>query len=215
MCRALYGRVDWNITFSPYPQKYVCRALYGRVDWNFPLALQPPQSVPSRSLRARGLKRSNHKPSFPPSKVALFTGAWIETNNPYYFRSQLLCRALYGRVDWNSSDCMSQKPTESRALYGRVDWNTINNTDYLRVGCRALYGRVDWNILLNTSENRIIKSRSLRARGLKQCSWRVWRGNYCVALFTGAWIETSIYILFFNKILCRALYGRVDWNAYK
>ena len=54
------------------------------------------------------------------------------------------------------------------------------------------------------------ESRSLRARGLKQSLLVSYRFGSCVALFTGAWIETLCCVCYGLYQLCRALYGRVD-----
>ena len=53
----------------------------------------------SRSLRARGLKPQHPRLWHSPPLVALFTGAWIETNLPRQTFLPSVRRALYGRVD--------------------------------------------------------------------------------------------------------------------
>ena len=53
----------------------------------------------SRSLRARGLKRDFLDSVESITKVALFTGAWIETRAGIKHIKWLMGRALYGRVD--------------------------------------------------------------------------------------------------------------------
>ena len=147
----------------------------------------------SRSLRARGLKCLL-------PRQAIF---WAPR------------RALYGRVDWNfieNLNHLNYKESRSlrarglksitfvlykmliggRALYGRVDWNPSFLICSVTSYGRALYGRVDWNnshvALLLT----VIKSRSLRARGLKSIHHPYHTNKNHVALFTGAWIEMII-----------------------
>jgi len=55
-----------------------------------------------------------------------------------------------------------------------------------------------------------LRSRSLRARGLKYKLYRVSDRGDEVALFTGAWIEMGNTLKLISGNKGRALYGRVD-----
>jgi len=62
-----------------------CRALYGRVDWNVTYIIVAVKTFMSRSLRARGLKLAYIIDQYYVINVALFTGAWIEIIFNYIF----------------------------------------------------------------------------------------------------------------------------------
>ena len=79
--RALYGRVDWNWSGYQVRKKHRSRALYGRVDWNGRQVNCLLTRQLSRSLRARGLKQAKWERERLICQVALFTGAWIETES--------------------------------------------------------------------------------------------------------------------------------------
>ena len=75
----------------------------------------------SRSLRARGLKLVNNIVNLSCFCVALFTGAWIETNYRIVQKKNRWVALFTGAwIETQSSRRLYEKD-ESRALYGRVD----------------------------------------------------------------------------------------------
>ena len=146
MCRAPYGRVDWNIKHHFVYLCVISRAPYGRVDWNIII----------------------YRPTVYRDTVAPHTGAWIEIIVSVAINVKILCRAPYGRVDWNNLIIKLFYFHNSRAPYGRVDWNVdfllschnitssrpirarglkffLEWSFVLSLFGRAPYGRVDWN----------------------------------------------------------------------
>ena len=118
--------------------------------------------------------------------VASFTGAWIETYTESGCKI-LLCRILYGCVDWNIVHGLDRDVDIGRILYGCVDWNmpkwpcAINlisvasftgawiETQIIpkwkkRQPGRILYGCVDWNSIALASACSITPSHPLRMR---------------------------------------------------
>ena len=106
----------------------------------------------SRSLRARGLKPISFSKVPTGNKVALFTGAWIETNCKFCGFNYLI---------------------KSRSLRAR-----------------------GLKLKKSGTKHKAPMSRSLRARGLKRAFYFLQALCKIVALFTGAWIETKIWSTF-------------------
>ncbi len=76
---------------------------------------------------------------------------------------------------------------------------------------RSLHESVDWNTQGLASTQTYIMSLSSRERGLKH-DIELDELELIVALFTRAWIETTVLTCKFACLIGRSLHESVDWN---
>ena len=99
--------------------------------------------------------------------VTSYAGVWIEILVPGYYKIEIQCHALCGRVDWN---CIINKVFTSSL-------------------CHALCGRVDWNINCFNLFFVVFMSRPMRACGLKSADFGLHLVHNRVTPYAGVWIE--------------------------
>ena len=151
------------------------------------------KNEPSKSLLIweRGLKLCRPERSSAMFEVAPYMGAWIEIWSLRMYKCVLLCRSLYGSVDWNPCGSVLINLIFGRSLYGSVDWNLLENGKFKIIEGRSLYGSVDWNISPKPK----------------------YKKNRCRSLYGS--VDWNLYGMFTAlKSLRRSLYGSVDWNCY-
>ena len=127
----------------------------------------------SHPLWVRGLKYQDISVKFKIIIVAPFMGAWIEIRLKTNIIKTLICRTLYGCVDWNPSQGIKAVLISCRTLYGCVDWNALFRGAKKKFLSRTLYGCVDWNTI---------------------CTLWHWTSSF-VAPFMGAWIEMANFLM--------------------
>ena len=102
----------------------------------------------------------------------------------------MTCRPLCEGVDWNFQYCLKKA------------WQY----------CRPLCEGVDWNCLCHYIAVFVVRSPSLRGRGLKYTWIPIHTSGNIVALFARAWIEICKRVWEPRTAYSRPLCEGVDWN---
>ena len=208
------------------------RTLYGCVNWNFVLRICSYQFVWSHPLRVRELKQQQNTAEFRrlrshPLRVRELKQSigglpwWAILSHPLRVRelkhtndsnwSTVICRTLYGCVNWNSDNLQRQTAVLRRTLYGCVNWNFLQHKTVIFHFVAPFTGA--WIETRNNVEKRwIIKSHPLRVRELKLRYTGIYQLGKRRTLYGCVnWNPFLRYKV--GLCACRTLYGCVNWNA--
>ena len=147
------------------------RPLHEGVDWNSQVLLIWTRWNLSPSSWGRGLKSRGTFCYLPDSSSPSSRGRGLKYITAYC-RYIILSRPLHEGVDWNTTE----------GVYGSVS------------ASRPLHEGVDWNKICHVCCYHISSSPSSRGRGLKYKGLSRFYLLFCVALFTRAWIEISLFL---------------------